>query len=67
MNITVMITTKNRAVDLEKTLGVLKGVDPQPLEVLITADGCSDDTVHMLESEKLKTELKNLSKKKLFD
>ena len=60
MNITVMITTKNRAVDLEKTLGVLKGVDPQPLEVLITADGCSDDTVHMLESEKLKTELKNL-------
>ena len=46
-----MITTKNRSPDLNKTLGVLKGLDPQPLEVLITADGCSDDTVDMVKRE----------------
>ena len=55
-----MITTKNRALDLEQTLGVLKGLDPQPLEVLITADGCSDDTVEMVKSEKTKGEIKNI-------
>jgi GT2 family glycosyltransferase len=60
MNLTIMITTKNRSIDLSKTLEVLRGLDPQPLEVLITADGCSDDTVLMLEREKLKSEIKNL-------
>ena len=40
MKVSIMITTKNRSVDLTKTLNVLKGLDPQPLEVLITADGC---------------------------
>ena len=51
MVVSVMITTKNRATDLTKTLGVLKALDPQPLEFLITADGCSDDTVEMVKRE----------------
>jgi GT2 family glycosyltransferase len=51
MKVSIMITTKNRSPDLNKTLGVLKGLDPQPLEVLITADGCSDDTVDMVKRE----------------
>jgi GT2 family glycosyltransferase len=50
-NLSIMITTKNRSLDLMKTLNVLKGLDPQPLEVLITADGCTDDTVGMVKRE----------------
>lgn len=45
-----MITTKNRAGDLLKTLEVLRRLNPHPLEVLITADGCSDNTVEMVKS-----------------
>lgn len=55
-----MITTKNRAADLRQTLRVLHGLDPAPSEILITADGCTDDTLQMLTSEKLKAEMKNL-------
>ncbi len=55
-----MITTKNRLFDLAKTLNTLKNLDPQPLEVLITADGCSDETVEMVRSEKSKGEIKNI-------
>lgn len=51
MRVSIMITTKNRSLDLTKTLNVLKGLEPQPLEVLITADGCSDDTVEMVQRE----------------
>lgn len=50
-NLSIMITTKNRSLDLTKTLNVLKGLDPQPLEILITADGCTDDTVEMVKRE----------------
>lgn len=46
-----MITTRDRAADLRRTLGVLRGLDPAPLEILITADGCTDDTVEMLKAE----------------
>jgi len=51
MTVSIMITTKNRSADLMQTLGVLKGLDPQPLEIIITADGCSDDTVEMVKRE----------------
>jgi len=51
MTVSIMITTKNRSLDLTTTLNVLKGLNPQPLEVLITADGCSDDTVEMVQRE----------------
>jgi GT2 family glycosyltransferase len=46
-----MITTKNRAADLSRTLQVLRRLDPAPLEILITADGCTDDTVEMVKAE----------------
>jgi GT2 family glycosyltransferase len=41
----ICIATHNRRGDLEHTLEVLAQLDPQPAEVLITADGCTDDTV----------------------
>jgi Predicted glycosyltransferases len=43
-----MITTRNRAVDLRGTCRVLRQLDPAPLEILITADGCTDETVAMV-------------------
>lgn len=46
-----MITTRNRAVDLQSTCRVLRQLDPAPLEILITADGCTDETVAMVKSE----------------
>src|ERR1017187_1715356 len=46
-----MITTRNRAEDLRRTCRVLRELNPAPLEVLITADGCTDDTVKMLKLE----------------
>lgn len=60
MKVSVMITTKNRAPDLSRTLAVLRELNPAPLEILITADGCTDDTIQMLKAETLKAEIKNL-------
>lgn len=50
MNISVMITTKNRVEDLKQTCHVLHKLNPPPLEILITADGCSDNTVEFVKS-----------------
>jgi GT2 family glycosyltransferase len=46
-----MITTHNRAADLGRTCRVLRELKPPPSEILIVADGCTDDTVQMLKSE----------------
>jgi len=46
-----MITTRNRAADLRCTCRVLRQLDPAPLEILITADGCTDETVAMVKAE----------------
>ncbi len=51
MTVSVMITTRNRVDDLRRTCRVLKTLDPAPLEVLVTADGCTDDTVPVLRAE----------------
>ena len=51
MTVSVMITTKNRAKDLRKTCQVLREMEPAPLEVLVTADGCTDDTVNAVKAE----------------
>jgi GT2 family glycosyltransferase len=51
MTVSVMITTRNRAEDLKRTLRRLRQLAPAPTEVLITADGCTDDTVQVVKSE----------------
>ncbi len=43
--ISVMITTRNRAAVLSRTVEVLRSLVPAPHEILITADGCTDGTV----------------------
>ena len=40
----ILITTRNRAAELRRTLRALSSLDPPPHEILITADGCTDDT-----------------------
>src|SRR3954468_3942239 len=44
----VIIATRNRRDDLARTCAVLRALVPAPDEVLICADGCTDDTVAML-------------------
>lgn len=47
----VMITTRNRIVDLRRTLRIVSELDPPPDEVLVTADGCEDGTVDEVRSQ----------------
>lgn len=47
----LMITTHNREADLRRTLFELAKLDPQPDEILICADGCTDRTVDMIKTE----------------
>jgi GT2 family glycosyltransferase len=51
MAASVIITTRNRAADLRRTCRVLRELNPAPLEILITADGCTDETVAVVKSE----------------
>ena len=44
----VMIATRNRREDLARTCAVLRTLQPAPDEVLICADGCTDDTVEFV-------------------
>jgi GT2 family glycosyltransferase len=60
MTFSVMITTRNRLADLQRTCHVLRALNPAPLEILITADGCMDNTVSMLKAEMAKAEIRNL-------
>jgi GT2 family glycosyltransferase len=48
MTFTIMIPTRDRVRDLEFTCGRLSKLEPAPIEVLICADGCTDDTCGML-------------------
>jgi GT2 family glycosyltransferase len=51
MTISVMISTKNRVADLRRTCRVLQDLSPQPLEVLVTVDGCTTDVLEAVKSE----------------
>jgi GT2 family glycosyltransferase len=51
MRFAIMIATRNRCADLRRTCAALTSLDPAPDEVLICADGCTDDTVPMLRRE----------------
>ena len=51
MTISVMITTKNRIVDLRRTCRVLQQLDPPPLEVLITIDGSTEEVHEAVKGE----------------
>ena len=51
MSVSVMLTTKNRAADLRRTCRVLRQLRPAPLEVLITVDGCTDNTIEVVKEE----------------
>lgn len=46
-----MITTRNRAAVLRRTCQVLRELNPAPLEILITADGCTDQTIDVVKAE----------------
>jgi GT2 family glycosyltransferase len=51
MRVSVMVTTRNRLVDLRRTCLALQQLNPPPLEVLITVDGCTPDVVEALQAE----------------
>jgi GT2 family glycosyltransferase len=48
MTVSIMITTRNRAHELQSTCEAIAGLSPGPVEMLITADGCSDGTVELI-------------------
>jgi GT2 family glycosyltransferase len=50
MTVSVMISTKNRLEELRRTCEVLRRLNPPPLEIIITADGCTDATVEFVKS-----------------
>ena len=60
MQVSIVITTKNRLDDLVRTCQILRRMDPPPLDVIITADGCTDRTVEMLRDEILNADIPNL-------
>ncbi|MGO8698100.1 MAG: glycosyltransferase family 2 protein [Limisphaerales bacterium] len=57
LTVSIIITTRNRAADLSRTCRVLRELNPAPLEILITADGCSDETVESVGIEMPSTRL----------
>src|SRR5262245_31888493 len=57
MTLSVMITTRNRMENLERTLKVLSNFNPAPDEILITADCCTDGTEEFVRSEVPKARL----------
>ena len=46
-----MITTRNRILDLRRTCRALQQLNPPPLEVLITMDGCTAGVVEAVKGE----------------
>ena len=51
LQVSIIIATKNRLEDLRRTCGILLHLSPSPLEIIITADGCTDGTAEFVKSE----------------
>src|SRR6266508_4132291 len=51
MSVSVMITTIGRVMDLRRTWRALQRLNPPPLEVLITMDGCTEEMVSAVKAE----------------
>lgn len=51
LSISVMLTTRNRAEELARTLSRIRDFVPPPVEILVTADGCTDGTVEFVRGE----------------
>ena len=49
--ISVMITTRNRPGELRRTLSKLRELNTKADEVLVCADGCTDDTMSVVRNE----------------
>jgi GT2 family glycosyltransferase len=49
--VSIIITTHNRREELRRTLAVLRELSPPPLEIIVTSDGCTDDTVDFVKAE----------------
>ena len=48
LRVAICITTHNRRAELDRTLAQITALAPQPDEILIVADGCTDGTVEFL-------------------
>src|SRR5438552_17277407 len=46
----LMITTRNRATELQRTCEALRRLNPAPVEIRSTADACADATVDVVKS-----------------
>ena len=53
LRVAICITTHNRRAELERTLAQIALLAPQPDEILIVADGCTDGTVKFLSPARL--------------
>ena len=48
LRVAICITTYHRRVELERTLAQIAALSPQPEEILLVADGCSDGTAEFV-------------------
>ena len=51
ITLSIMITTKGRIADLRRTSHRLRQLNPQPLEVLVTMDGCTSEAIETIRAE----------------
>ena len=51
MTVGICIATHNRRDDLTRTLREIARLDPQPAEIIVAADGCTDGTAEFVARE----------------
>ena len=57
MTVSVVIATKNRLAEVRRTCELIRQLNPPPLELIITADRCTDGTVEFIKSASLDAKL----------